>query len=156
MPGFRFPLQRLLDLRRRSEDEARCQLAQSQREVGHHQARLTELQEACVEARTEAVPAAGQPVQPGMLLNNDLHLARLRLLAASQQTSVDRWQCQEQAHRVELLAKARSREVIERLRERRHEVHLTDQACRDRKRLDEAGAMAFAASRRTSTASDAA
>lgn len=156
MPGFRFPLQRLLDLRRRHEDEARCQLAQSQREVSRHQERLSELRTACAEARQDAVPSAGRSVQPGLLLNNDLHLARLRLLATAQQSSVDRWQQQEQAHRSELVEKARNREVLERLRERRRSVHVADQQRREGRRLDEAGAMAFAHNHSHTAASDAA
>jgi flagellar export protein FliJ len=156
MPDFRFALQRLLDLRHRSEDEARCQLASRQREVSCHQTLLAQLQQACSEARPEAVPAAGQPVNPGLLLNNDLHLTRLRTLTVAQQTSVDHLHSQEQADRAELLTKARSRQVLERLRERRYELHVADQAHRETKQLDEAATMAFAANRRTSIASETA
>lgn len=155
MPGYRFPLQRLLDLRRRSEDEARRQLAASQRAVASHQERLEALQQACSEAGAQAVAVTGQPVRPDLLLNNHLHQAHLRLLATAAQSHVDTAQVQEEADRVELVTKARNREVLERLRDRRHEAHAAAANRLETQQLDEAGTMVFAAKRTTAT-SDAA
>jgi flagellar export protein FliJ len=143
MPGFRFPLQQLLDLRQRAEDAARCQLASSQRETSHGCEHLEQLQQACANVSLEAVPSAGKAVQPGLLLNNGLYLARLRLLTTEQEAHVQRLRSREQVDRGVLVEKARHRQALERLKERRAEQHLADQTSRELRRLDETGTMNF-------------
>lgn len=147
MSNFQFPLQRLLDLRQRAEDEARCQLAASQRQVTCQQDRLDRLQYACVEARGDATPAAGQTVTPGLLLNNGLYASRLQMLATAQQTHVDSSIRQERADSAQLLQKAQGRQVLQRLKERRHEQHVGEQTRRENRRTEEVASAVYAAKR---------
>lgn len=143
MARFHFPLQQLLDLRSRAEDEARCELAETQREVCRQRQRLDHLQQAATLAAQTATPQPGQPVQPGMLLNNDLHLAHLRARTAAQQARVDASSHQEGLHREQLLQAARNREVLERLKEKRLEQYRSASARIENRALDEAGTMVF-------------
>lgn len=143
MAGFIFPLQRLLELRSRAEDFARCHHAESQRRARHELARLEGLQQACEDAAEAVSAAPGQMVQPDRLLNNDLHHARLRAQALSQQARVEQCHDQEAERREELVLAARQRQVIERLRERRYAQHCDHQEQTERKTLDEAATAAF-------------
>jgi flagellar protein FliJ len=147
MSKFQFSLQRLLDLRQRAEDEARCQLAASQRQVACEQDRLDRLQFACAEARGDATPVAGQTVTPALLLNNGLYASRLQMLAAVQQTHVDRSVVQERADCAHLLHKAQGRQVLQRLKERRHEQHLGEQTRRESRRAEEMASAVYVAKR---------
>ena len=147
MPNFQFPLQRLLDLRQRAEDEARCQLAASQRQSTCQQARLDKLRYACAEARDDASPGAGESVTPALLLNNGLYASRLQMLAVVQQTHVDRSILQERADCAQLLHKAQGRQVLQRLKERRHEQHLGEQTRRESRRTEEMATAVYAAKR---------
>jgi flagellar protein FliJ len=142
MPGFRFSLQQLLDLRSRAEDAARCKLAKSQHEADQQRSRLTELEQACTEAAAEAAACPGEPLQPGMLLNANLHHARLRLLTTAQQDRVVSSTTREQQDRARLLDTARDRQVVERLRERQHERYLLERAQADNRSTEEAARLA--------------
>ena len=143
MPHYRFPLQRLLDLRETDEDAARRQLVASEREVTLGRARLSNLHEEVAQTSQEAAPTPGRPVEPAQLLSSDLHLARLRMLTQAQQADVERLVTQEQAHREQLVESARGRQVIERLKERGALQHHQEQARRESQQLDEAGTMVF-------------
>lgn len=145
MSSFQFPLQRLLDLRQRAEDEARCQLAASQRQVTCQQDRLERLQYACAEAREGASPVAGAAVAPAMLLNNGLYASRLQLMANVQQTNVVRSMLQERADGARLLERAQGRQVLQRLKEQRQEQHLGEQARRESLRTEEMATAVYTA-----------
>lgn len=143
MSSFDFSLQPLLDLRTRHEDEARVRLAESQQEAAARRQRLQELQEAYLQAVTGSTPAEGEPVRPAVLLNNDMHLARLRLLAAVQEDAVSQSDTREQADRHRVLAAACDRRIVERLRERRRDEHLARLQSHENRALDEAATQAF-------------
>ena len=143
MPHYQFPLQRLLDLRETAEEAARGQLSASERAVNCSRAVLAGLHQEVAQTSREATPAPGQCADPAQLLNNDMHLARLRMQTEAQTANVERLVTQEQAHRAQLVEKARSRQVIERLKERGHEQHRTEQERRETQALDEAGTMVF-------------
>lgn len=143
MSSFNFQLQPLLDLRTRHEDAARVRLAESQQDAAIRRQRLQELQEAYLQAVTGSTPAAGEPVRPAMLLNNDMHLARLRLLATVQENAVSQSDSREQADRHRLLAAACDRRIVERLRERRRDEHMARLQSHENKALDEAATQAF-------------
>jgi flagellar FliJ protein len=143
MPHYKFPLQRLLDLRETNEDAARRQLVASEREVSMGRARLSDLHQEVAQTSQEAVPCPGQTVEPAQLLSNDLHLVRLRMLTQAQQADVERLVRQEHADREQLVEVARSRQVIERLKERGAAQHQAEEARRESQQLDEAGTMVF-------------
>ena len=142
MRKFRFPLQRLLDLRARTEEAAHCRLAEMQREAHQQRAVLSDLQQACEAATEEVSVAPGSLDEVGLLLNNYLHLVRLETQTLAQERRVQQCHQREGLRREELLVAARDRKVIARLKERRRERHVTQAERLDRRLLDEAGAMA--------------
>ena len=143
MPGFRFSLQRLLELRGRAENSARCQLEHSQYEEQQHRTRLQQLELACSEAAVGAAASPGEPVEPGVLLNANLYKARLTVLAAAQQERVTTLSAREQRDREQLLDTARDRQVVERLKERRYEQFLTERTRAESRSTEEAARLAF-------------
>lgn len=143
MRSFSFPLQQLLDLRSRAQDEAQRSLADTQREALCERERLAGLSVACTTAAAASAAEPGQPLRPAMLLNNGLHLTHLRTLAVQQTTRVEQCGQQEQTRRLQLLEAARQREVLERLKQRRYELHLADEARMESRELDETAAITF-------------
>lgn len=149
MRSFSFPLQQLLDLRSRAQDEAQRSLAASQREALCERERLSDLSAACVSVAAATSAQPGQPLQPAMLLNNALHLAHLRARAVHQTARVEQCHQQEETQRRLLLEAARQREVLERLKQRRYELHLADEARAESRELDEAAAITFVRQQRS-------
>lgn len=143
MPRFHFPLQQLLDLKASSEKQSQCELAATERMVYREQTRLEELGRSCEEAQQVTAAVPGQPVQVDNLLSNGLHLARLRVQKAAQEARVRQWSDQEQAHRHELIRVSRERQMVERLKERRHEEYQRRVDHVERRTLDEAAVMGF-------------
>jgi len=145
MPRFHFPLQQLLDLRTSAEERSRSELAATGRALAVERGRLDELARSCEEALqiTSAVP--GQPLQTDLLLSNGLHLARLRLRTAAQQDRVQHWADREQARLHELVRVSQERQVVERLKERRHEEFRARVAHAEACALDEAAVIGFVA-----------
>lgn len=143
MPQFHFPLQQLLDLKTDAERRSQSDLAATERALALERGRLDELTRSCEEMLQVTAAVPGQPVQTGLLLNNGLHLARLRLRAAAQQAHVQYCTDREQAHRHELVRLSRERQVVERLKERRHEEFRHRLARAEGRALDEAAVMGF-------------
>jgi flagellar export protein FliJ len=143
MARFHFSLQQLMDLRSRAEDRARCELAQTQREACAQREHLDHLKRASAQAAQTVSLRPGQPVQPAMLLNNDLHLAQLRAKTVAQQARVEVASHREGLHRQQLVEAARNHEVLARLRQRRWEQFTTAHTQAETRALDEAATMAF-------------
>lgn len=143
MRRFSFPLQQLLDLRTRAQDEAQLQFADTQREALRERQRLEQLSAACVTAAEATQARPGQRLQPAMLINNGLHLARLHAATVGQTVRVQQCGQREEARRQELLVAAQQREALERLKQRRYETHLADTARAESRELDETSALMF-------------
>ena len=147
MPGYRFALQKLLDLRARAEDEARCEFAASQRETDRAQAALTACREAW-EARAATAPAGR--LEPGAALNQALHLTGLQARARDHVQQVARCTTAETERREQLLARARDHQALDQLREQRWQQYLQARERAQQRSLDEAGTMAHVARRTAS------
>jgi flagellar FliJ protein len=143
MARYTFPLQQLLDLRSRTEDDAQRQLAETQRETRKQLRQLIELHAACAEAADTVALRPGQVVEAGALLNNGLHLAQLQSRTAGQQLLVEQCTQREQWRHDGLLAATRDREALERLKQRRAELHRREQSLAEARQLDEACVMMF-------------
>ena len=143
MASYHFPLQQLLDLRSRVEDQARCDLADTQRETCQQRDRLDVLSEACIQAAETVALAPGQPVHAAMLLNNGLHLAHLRAKTVTQRAQVEYCSLLETQRREQLLEAARNREVLERLKQRRRDMYQAQRAQVETRELEEAATLAF-------------
>lgn len=143
MSGFRFGLQRLLDLRSRSEDEARVRLADSQRQVFRTQDALVACESAWEQAARCVAAQPGAVCDGDSLLGTSLHLAHLCHRRAAHQQQLLEQTRQEHVRRQELLAAARERQVLDRLKLRRWHAHVTSQKRAQQRLLDEAGLLSY-------------
>jgi flagellar protein FliJ len=142
MTGFRFRLQRLLDLRARAEDTAQVQLADTKREVRLHSQLLSELQEAQASGVQRTSVPLGPLPEVGLLLNHCRHLARLEAQTQDQQQRLTAAQRLEDEHRQELLQRSQERQVIDQLKARKREQYLAESQRRERRMLEETGTLA--------------
>ncbi|MEN6304346.1 MAG: hypothetical protein ABFD96_16555 [Armatimonadia bacterium] len=143
MPRFHFPLQQLLDLKTNAEKRSRSELVATERALSLERVRLDELSRSCDQALQVTAAVPGHPVETDLLLNNSLHLARLRLRMAAQQARVQQCSDLEEARRYEHGRLSRERQVVERLKERRHEEFRERVAHAETSALDEAAMIVF-------------
>jgi len=143
---FKFPLQRLLDLRAKRQDEVARQLAQARTAADSSRAMRDELAAARAQggAQSSAAQAAGRTV--GELANRTFALTQLdqRLAAASDavraaESHVD------QVHGA-LTNALQDRHVLDRLRERMLEAYRTSESHKDRTTMDAIALQRFARS----------
>lgn len=139
MSGFRFNMQRLLDLRSRSEDQARLRLADSQRQTARAQAALVACEGAWEQAAERMSALTGEVCEGGSLLSHRLHLAHLCRQRSAQAQQLHEHAQAERLRRQELLAAARERQVLDRLKARRWQEHVTGYERAQQRLLDEAG-----------------
>jgi len=147
MATFHFPLQRLLELRRAAEEQARCALAGSQRATVGQQAVLDAYRALYHEAARRACADTGRLEDRGLLVNNGLHAAHARQQALAQEIRLRDCQRREADCRQQLLAAGREREVVDQLREARWQQYLAARARREQQWLDEAGSLVYQARR---------
>jgi flagellar protein FliJ len=145
MSGYRFPLQRLLDLRQRAEDQARFKLAESQRESVREEALLSACRAACEHVAGRASAPPGQLEDRALLLSNSLHLSHLRQRSSAQQQRVHECSREVTSRREQLLESSRDRQVIDLLRERRWEQYRNARESLQQRLVDEAGLMTYRA-----------
>lgn len=124
MRKFRFGMQRLLDLRSRSEDQARYRLADSQRRTVLEQSTLTAHEQACLSAVNQS-KILEQRYGGHELLAQSLHLTHLRQQVVAQRELVRECIQLEAKQRNELMAAARDREVLDRLKTQRWQEYVT-------------------------------
>lgn len=138
MSRFHFRLDHLLRLREHTEDQARQELAGSERNAREIENQVRALAARRRAAAQEALQAAEfsplTALQAGYahshLLSDEEAAERGRLASANQQHEVDREKAL-QAHR--------ATELLKRLREKQRERHLSEQRRADDRETDEAG-----------------
>ena len=151
MSLFKFPLQRLLDLRAKRQDEIARQLAQARTAADNSRAARDELTAARTagQAQLSEVQAAGPTV--GEIASRTYALNQLdqRIAAASDalkaaETHVD------QVHN-ELTGALQDKQVLDRLRERMLEAYRSTESNKDRTTMDAIALQRFAQSNGTSS-----
>ncbi len=145
---FKFPLQRLLDLKAKKEQEMARQLAGARRDADAERVVRDSLAATHANACRHIANAASEQPTVGQLVSLSYTLAQLseRVTAADERAAaadkvVD-------ARHVELTAAVRDRQVLDRLRDKRLENHRSEENARDRQAMD-----AIALSRFTSPSS---
>jgi flagellar FliJ protein len=133
---FKFPLQRLLDLKAKKEQEMARQLAGARRDADAERDVRDALAATHADARrhmadaTDGLPTVGQLVSMSYTLtqlSERVEAADERAIAAHK--VVD-------ARHEELTAAVRERQVLDRLRGKRLETHKSEENARDRKAMD--------------------
>lgn len=134
---FKFPLQRLLELKAKHEQEMARQLAEAQREAQRERDTRDALAEAHAQAQSSVATAAGGGVTVGHLLSLSQTLVPLaeRVTMADERTvSAD----QRVDDRHQALSEAlQDRQVLDRLREKRLDVHRAEENAREQSAMDE-------------------
>ncbi len=135
--SFRFPLQRILDLKARREEEVARQLAEARATADERRRVRDELAEAHEAGRRQLATTPGQVATVGeiralslMLAQYAEHLEAADAEAASADAVVDRTHAQ-------LTIALQERRVLDRLRERRLGDFHHDEAAKDRASMDD-------------------
>jgi flagellar FliJ protein len=144
MSLFKFPLQRLLDLRAKRQDEIARQLAQARTAADHTRATRDELAAAksAGQAQMSEVHAAGPTV--GEIASRAYALNQLdqRLAAASDAVKAAEAHV-DQVH-ITLTGALQDKQVLDRLRERMLEAYRTAENNKDRSTMDAIALQRFA------------
>jgi flagellar protein FliJ len=148
---FRFRLQRVLDLRERTERDAASALAMAQ-----EQAELARQEEERLAAARDALAAQANGAMDAAAAQSGASIGALRTLhfllgrldervsaAAEETTTAEHAVAQRQE---ELRSAFRDRRTLDRLRERHEESHRSAESAADRQRMDEIALSRFAQS----------
>jgi len=140
MAPFRFRLQKILDYRQRLEDEARMALLQAEAQVRDAQTALHEI-------TTQRVQAQAQFRQECRTAHDmwlwQPYLQYLEERQSQAQRRLDELTQAAASRRQELQQRSVERKLLEKLRERHHTRHLSEENRRDQCLLDEAAILAF-------------
>lgn len=133
---FKFPLQRLLDLKAKHEQEMARQLAFKQLEADQERGVRDALADAHAAAHTRLASAAGGGTTIGHLVSLAQTLSPLqeRVEQADERT-VAAEQAVDSQHQL-LSVASQERQVLDRLREKRFDLHRADENARDLAAMD--------------------
>jgi flagellar FliJ protein len=144
--SFTFRLERVLEVRRRAEARAQEDLAAALAGLDAGRERLRGAESALEAARDAARAAAGDPAVSGRdLIAHQTYIERAERLSRARALDVDRLEADVVGRRQALLAAARERQVLERLKDRRMAEHQLEALRVESAQLDE---MALAVHRR--------
>ena len=147
---FQFRLERVRALRERAEDQAREELASSLAVRMTGEAMLRAAAEDVGAAHDARRRTASSALSGSELVALQAYLERTERQRESAALELDRRQAEVDARRQALAMRSQERQVLERLKERRHEEHRLASERREGALLDE---MAIAAHRRMGAAS---
>lgn len=151
---FKFPLQRLLDLRARHEQEMARQLACARDDADAQRLRRDALLAAQEAAQSQLLRPAGEMPTVGELVSLGYAMTQFgeHVNAACDETLAAE-QVVDKQHQA-LTSAVQDRQVLDRLKDRRLEAHRADEVSKDRELMDAIALTRFngaAASRRGST-----
>lgn len=149
MPKFRFKLERVRAVRERAEQLAKQDLAEaiSRRSDTEADLRAAEalLEQAHEQQRIGA--AVAESVDPGELVARQAYAERIEAQRANRAHDLETRKTEVAARDAQLTKASGEREMLERLRERRHSEHEQEAARREQGVLDEVAATGFERSR---------
>ncbi|HEX4882610.1 MAG TPA: flagellar export protein FliJ [Casimicrobiaceae bacterium] len=133
---FKFPLQRLLDLKAKHEQEMARQLANAQTAAQHERDVRDALARAHAAAHSSLASATGDGVTVGELvsLSQTLHPLQQRVSQADERTIAAEQVVDERHQR--LSEALQERQVLDRLREKRLDSHRAEENARDLAAMD--------------------
>jgi flagellar protein FliJ len=133
---FKFPLQRLLDLKAKREQEMARQLANAQIEADRERSSRDALARTHAAAQSRLAQAAGDGVTVGHLVSLAQTLTPLheRVTVADERTIAAEQEV-DQRH-LRLNEALQERQVLDRLREKRFDMHRAEENARDQAAMD--------------------
>ena len=146
---FRFPLQRLLDLKAKREQEMARQLAAAQQAADQEQRVRDTLASQHADAHRHIAATTSGAATVGEITSLSYTLAQLaeRITMADERTHAAS-QAVEARHG-ELSAALQERQVLDRLRDKRLEMHRSEENARDRQTMDDIAIGRFASKKNT-------
>lgn len=120
MSGFRFKLQKVLDLRQRLEKESATRLVTAREEAAQAQAALEALRQAWRQGVEEAGRTAETPVSAGELQQLSMLISQLEAHLEAAQTASQEADAHVHEMLVEFERAFKDRQVMDKLRERQH------------------------------------
>jgi flagellar protein FliJ len=136
-PPFRFGLERVRELRAHDEERAKEQFAASLSQRVRGEALLRAADERLRDARADATPSEGLSVDAATLVSRQAWVERLERSKADAELRLRSFDIELEQRRGALTDANRNREVLDRLRARRHEEYRRDAARREGAVLDE-------------------
>jgi flagellar FliJ protein len=141
VPGYQFPLQTALDLRRREEEQAQRRLARAQRLVRDRRAdleRTRQRHDAIVAGLRGGSGDAGATVSLGEIEHTSRVRADMRRRMLNQRRRLEEAQQDAELRRQEVVEASQARRTLERLSERREAEYDREQALQEQRELNEA------------------
>ncbi len=144
MSLFKFPLQRLLDIRAKRQDEIARRLAQAKTTAEHSRATRDELAAAHSAGRAQMseMQTAGPTV--GEIASRSYALSQLDQRVAAAADALKAAEAQVDKVHVELTGALQDRQVLDRLRDRMLEAHRSAEVQKDRTTMDAIALQRFA------------
>ncbi len=133
---FRFPLQRVLELRAQKEQAVAAELASARNVASVAQGEADALSEQRATGRDRLREEHGTQQTVGVLQHMTLVLEHLDQRIAEQARVVDAAEAEVSRVRVDLTHATQERRVLDRLRERQHEAFRTEEAQKDLAQMD--------------------
>jgi flagellar FliJ protein len=146
---FKFRLERVRAMRERVEDQAKEQLARSMLERARWQERLRQAADQVASAREAQLGAATGGVSVGHMLAHQAYIERAEREQRAAELDLSRREAEVEACRAALREAARSRQVLEKLKDRQAAAHRREVERREAAHIDE---LALAMHRRRSVA----
>lgn len=136
---FHFKLERILDYRRQLEDQAKLALSVAKQKVAE-QNQILETLHRDLEACLREMSQTKQMTQPELWLWTGWR-KRLDLDKSQAQAKLAELRQLAESRRVELVAKARDRKLLEKLRAKQAERHVQQEQRKEQKEYDETGTL---------------
>lgn len=144
MKAFRFSLQRVLDARKHKEDLRKRQLAAAKQEELEERERLSFLEQQSQELRSELGCHVGRVVRASEMAMYYSYSQQLDRVIAQQQQAVTQAAQKVHEKREELLASAKEKKALEKLKEKMKDRHAVEIGREEQAQLDEAAARLYA------------
>ena len=141
---FKFPLQRLLDLRSKRQDEVARRLAQAKTTAEHTRATHDELAAVRSAGRAQMSEAQANGPTVGEIASRSYALLQLDQRLAAASDAVNAAEAQVDKVHVELTDAVQNKQVLDRLRERMLEAHRSAEVQKDRTTMDAIALQRFA------------
>ncbi|MGE4442245.1 MAG: flagellar export protein FliJ [Desulfomicrobium sp.] len=136
---FHFKLEKILEYRRQLEDQAKLALSLTRQQIAEQNTRLEALS-ADLQACLLTLGTLKQMTQAELWLWTGWR-ERLELDKKHAQAKLDELKHLAEARRLELVAKAKDRKLLEKLRAKQAEKHVQDEQRKEQKEFDETGTL---------------
>jgi flagellar FliJ protein len=136
---FHFKLEKILEYRRQLEDQAKLALSLTRQQIAEQNTRLEALSED-LQACLLALGTLKQMTQAELWLWSGWR-ERLELDKKHAQAKLDELKQLAETRRLELVAKAKDRKLLEKLRAKQAEKHVQDEQRKEQKEFDETGTL---------------